>query len=292
MIKPTLVWNTLLYPAILTDTHNTKQKVLEGPGQIDGQGLIWWQNRNDFRPKIVHANSCNGVVLTNFLLKNCPNHCLEMYTDSTEIFNIHIENPPSELKNTNDESHNTDGIDVHGQPFYVHDCIINTGDDNVALHANDTLIENCQFGSGHGASIGSLGGGYLTNITVQNIVFKGTTPAARIKIDNNADDGKLWNVLYKNLTMTDVSQAIVLTEYYSSNKNETCKFKVEDITFQDIKAKVNGTKQVGQIACQPSNPCKSITLNNVDISGGTQSWQCNEATVSANSVEPKINCIN
>ncbi len=109
------------------------------------------------------------------------------------------------------------------------------GDDNVAMHANDTLISNCNFGSGHGASIGSLGGGYLTNITVQNIVFDGTTPAARIKIDNNAGDWKLWNVVYRNLTMTDVSQALVLTEYYSSNKNETCKFKVEDITFENIK---------------------------------------------------------
>ena len=101
---------------------------------------------------------------------NLTNHCLEMYTDSTEIFNIQIYNPPSVLPNSNQESHNTglcstlyskyiqkifsqiyttDGIDVHGQPFYVHDSVINTGDDNVAMHANDTLIENCQFGSGH-----------------------------------------------------------------------------------------------------------------------------------------------
>ena len=96
--------------------------------------------------------------------------------------------------------------------------------------------------------------------------------AARIKVDN------------------DASQAIVITEYYSSNKNETCKFQIEDITFESIKATINGTHQVGEIACQPSKPCKSITLKDVKISGGKQSWQCNEAQVSASSVEPSISC--
>ena len=38
------------------------------------------------------------------------------------------------------------------------------GDDNVAVHANDTLVENSYFGSGHGASIGSLCDDWLRNV--------------------------------------------------------------------------------------------------------------------------------
>eukprot|EP01084_Bolivina_argentea_P067051 122209_1 len=276
----------------LTIEHQTNF-IFEGPGTVDGQGKIWWQHRDDFRPKLMEAHSSSHVVITNILIKNCPDWCLMMATDYTEIFNIHIQNPPSILKNSNDESHNTDGVDVFGQPFYIHDCTINTGDDNVAIkNANDTLIENCHFGSGHGASIGSLDGGWFTNITVRNVVFDGTTPAARIKIHNDAGVGKLWNVLYSNLTMKDVSQAITISEYYDGNKNETCKFQIEDITLENIKASVNASKNVGQIACQPSKPCKSITLKNITITGGKQSWQCNEASVSVTDVSPKVNCIN
>ncbi len=39
-------------------------------------------------------------------------------------------------------AHNTDGIDVHGSPAWIHRCSISTGDDNVAMHANDTLVED------------------------------------------------------------------------------------------------------------------------------------------------------
>ena len=34
----------------------------------------------------------------------------------------------------------------------------------------------------------------------------------------------------------------------------------------------------------------NLTLKDVKISGGKQSWQCNEAQVSASSVEPSITC--
>ena len=45
-----------------------------------------------------------------------------------------------------------------------------TGDDNIAGHANDTLVEDSYFGSGHGASIGSLCDSYIRNFTVRNSV--------------------------------------------------------------------------------------------------------------------------
>jgi hypothetical protein len=54
-------------------------------------------------------------------------------------------------------------------------CTVNftTGDDNVAVHANGTLVEDSYFGSGHGASIGSLCDDWITNVTFRNISFHG-----------------------------------------------------------------------------------------------------------------------
>ena len=81
------------------------------------------------------------VLLSGITIINPPNHCLEMFTDYTEISHVKIFAPPS--THTEKPSHNTDAVDVHGTPFYVHDCLFDTGDDNIAAHANHTLVENC-----------------------------------------------------------------------------------------------------------------------------------------------------
>lgn len=40
---------------------------------------------------------------------------------------------------------------MHGQPAYIHDAFISTGDDLLAFHANDTLVERMTFGRCVGA---------------------------------------------------------------------------------------------------------------------------------------------
>ena len=57
------------------------------------------------------------------------------------------------------------GRSLLGSPFYIHDCYFSVGDDNIAQHSNDTIIEDCSFGTGHGASIGSVDVGYIQNVT-------------------------------------------------------------------------------------------------------------------------------
>src|SRR4051812_21368758 len=52
-----------------------------------------------------------------------------------------------------------DGIDPSGaNNVYIHDCIIENGDDNVAVKANSSnvLVERCSFIGGRGATIGSV----------------------------------------------------------------------------------------------------------------------------------------
>ena len=68
----------------------------------------------------------------------------------------------------------------------MHGCNFTTGDDNVAIHANHTLVEDSYFGTGHGASIGSICDSWVTNVTVRRTTFDGTTAgctfAARIRL--------------------------------------------------------------------------------------------------------------
>jgi len=114
------------------------------------------------RPRTLYFHSSHHVLIHDVTFKDPPNHCMEMYSDYTEISFVNVLAPSSRAK---DPSHNTDAVDIHGTPFYVHDSYFSTGDDNIAAHASDTLVEYCTFGKGHGASIGSLGDVHLKNIT-------------------------------------------------------------------------------------------------------------------------------
>ena len=38
----------------------------------------------------------------------------------------------------------TDGIDVHGTPAYIHNTVIDVGDDNIAVHAPNVRVEDCR----------------------------------------------------------------------------------------------------------------------------------------------------
>ena len=175
-----------------------------GGGVFNGQGKKWWDGkicsksqieaaiisrvRGDscWRPRMLSVSDSDHILIQGVTWKDSPDHVLEMYSDYTEIDHVTVLAPPSESEDevagTKGPSHNTDAVDVHGTPFYIHDCHFDTGDDNVAVHASHLLVENCYFGHGHGTSIGSCDSDTaLENITFRNIVFNQTTAAMRIK---------------------------------------------------------------------------------------------------------------
>jgi hypothetical protein len=173
-------------------------------------------------------------------------------------------------------SHNTDAIDVHGTPFHVHDCHFDTGDDNIAAHANHTLVENCVFGTGHGASIGSLCDVWLTNITFRNISFAGTTAGARIKVRDGCETGRVWGVTFEDLTMKDVETPIDVTMFYDADKPQgKGGFVIEDVTFRNIKS--SGHKTDGDFLCTTASPCRGIELEDVSFDGD-KTWTCKDAS--------------
>ena len=65
-------------------------------------------------------------------------------------------------------------------------------------------VENNYFGTGHGTSIGSLCDDWITNVTVRDCVFNGTTAAVRIKTKPKCA-GRVWDCTFKNLQLVDVN---------------------------------------------------------------------------------------
>jgi len=231
---------------------------ITGGGTVDGQGLVWWQEMKKpgkskiFRPHMVGFSDVVGGLLTDTQYINGPNHILELGCNNCELAFIKVFNPPStgDCESTNTCSHNTDAVDVHGDPFYVHNVNFTTGDDNVAGHANNTLVEDSYFGSGHGASIGSLCDNWLHNITFRNITFVKTTSGAKIKAHPGCA-GHVWNVTYENLQMSYVPTTISLSMFYSAPnppKYNTSTDRFTNIVFRNIVSTKTGSDQKGKDA--------------------------------------------
>lgn len=146
-----------------------------GSGLVDGNGAAWWPQPDGFRPGLLHVEGGNDLLIRDTTYLNSPNHNLQLYAANFEVTSTTIlASPPCPEVGPSVCAHNTDGIDVHAKPAWIHHNFISVGDDNVAMHDNDTLVEDNVFGTGHGASIGSLGGAInLRNITVRRTSFNG-----------------------------------------------------------------------------------------------------------------------
>lgn len=116
----------------------------------------------------------NNIVITNITLKNSVR---KQWNSFRFFFDFFIQ-PRFHLRPENcdhvlikgitiwapftKKSNNLDGIDPGGsRNVLISDCHIDSGDDNVAIKpwSHDIVVENCYFGTGHGASIGSVHNG-------------------------------------------------------------------------------------------------------------------------------------
>jgi polygalacturonase len=147
------------------------------------------------------------------------------------------------------------------------------------MHANDTLVENCFFGTGHGASIGSLGAGtFLKNITVRNISIRGAVQALRIKADPTSS-GFLRDVLYQNLALANCGTSIYMTMDYTlpslRGRFGSPSLKISNVTFADIVSR-DATAAAGLLDCDAASPCVDVMFRNITHVGKQPktAWTC------------------
>ncbi|HLX70100.1 MAG TPA: glycosyl hydrolase family 28 protein, partial [Verrucomicrobiae bacterium] len=162
-------------PDFITGT-NLHDLEFSGSGTIDGQGTSgWWTNNlsTSERPVMIFLSKCNRVLFQNATFENSPSmHIVfKSTTGNVTVQGITISAPGF--------SPNTDGIDLIGTNCLVENSSISDGDDNIALGStagtsSDTVVTNCNFGTGHGVSIGGNTSGGVSNLMVINCSFNGT----------------------------------------------------------------------------------------------------------------------
>jgi polygalacturonase len=274
----------------LVNASGLSQVSITGGGTIDGAGERWWApvraaklakqpyNEVPRRPRMVMLSNCRNVRIEGVTLQNSPSfHLVPSECDDVLVTNVTIRAPHN--------APNTDAMDPGPcKNFRVIGCTIDVGDDNIAIKAGRKVagreaavenfwVERCTFLHGHGMSIGSETLGGVKNLTVTNCTFNGTTSGIRIK-SARGRGGVVENLVYTDITMTNVDYPIYLTSYYPKVPPEDAAQPLapdspvyRNIVIRNLTA--HSAKTAGMIVGLPEAPIENVTLENVRVTAPT-----------------------
>jgi polygalacturonase len=270
------------------------QVAITGDGIIDGAGARWWKPVQEGkrqarakgepfqeavkRPRLIILSQCRDVRIAGVTIQNSPTfHFVPSECENVLITNVTFRAP--------DEAPNTDAIDPSAcKNVRIIGCTIDVGDDNIALKSGGKVtgreaavenvwVERCTFLHGHGMSIGSETAGGVKNLVVTNCTFNGTTSGIRIK-SARGKGGLVENLVYTDITMTNVDYPIYLTSYYPKVPAEDAAQPVattspiyRNIVIRNLTA--HSTKTAGMIVGLPELPIENVTLDNVQVTAPT-----------------------
>jgi polygalacturonase len=270
------------------------QVAITGSGIIDGAGERWWKpvvegkrlarakgetfTETVRRPRLIVLSECRDVRVEGVTIQNSPTfHLVPSECENVLITNVTFRAP--------DEAPNTDAIDPSAcKNVRIIGCTIDVGDDNIALKSGrkvvgreaaveNVWVERCTFLHGHGMSIGSETAGGVKNLVVTNCTFNGTTSGIRIK-SARGKGGLVENLVYSDITMTNVDYPIYLTSYYPKVPATDAAQPVaanspiyRNIVIRNLTA--YSTKTAGMIVGLPELPIENVTLDNVQVTAPT-----------------------
>ncbi|XP_051222910.1 polygalacturonase ADPG2 [Lolium perenne] len=268
IVAPNFIWMTAA--ANLLTFYRVNNLTVNGSGQIDGNGDIWWtcfnQKKCHVRPILLAFASCNNLSVKNIHLKDSPDKHMTLFRCSqVQVNNVSVRAPG--------DSPNTDGINMaFSDHVYISNCSIQTGDDCVSILSgtSDVIVTNSTCGPGHGISVGSLGADGTTalveRITVSNCSFSKTMTGVRIK-SWQGGSGKANGFLFENLNMTDVQFPIDIDQFYCPQGNcpqQDGAVAISDAKFINIQGTSSNPEAI-QILCSKSVQCHGIYLYNVNL---------------------------
>jgi polygalacturonase len=263
---------------------------ITGAGTIDGSGQRWWApvraakvarqpyTEDVRRPRLIVLTGCRNVRIEGVTIQNSPSfHLVPSECEDVLITNVTFRAP--------DEAPNTDAMDPSAcKNVRVIGCTIGVGDDNIAIKSGrkvagrDAAVENvwverCTFLNGHGMSIGSETAGGVKNMVVTNCTFDGTTSGLRIK-SARGKGGVVENLVYTDITMTNVEYPINLTSYYPKVPKEDAAQPMaagtpvyRNIVIRNLTA--HSPRTAGLIVGLPEAPVEGVTLENVRVTAPT-----------------------
>ena len=230
---------------------------ITGKGIIDGSGKAFFEEpkheiytgftfrygvafskEGTYRPgQTICFVECRNVTVRDVSIVDSPSWCCFIHgSEDVTVSGIRVKNAPWHG--------NTDGIDIDASKnITVSDCIIDTGDDAIAIRcAGYRIREDLQL---------------CENITVTNCVCYARSSGVRISVGR----GTIRNVVMSNIVFRECSPAINLASAY----NGKGKINIENMSFNNIIADDVGIP----VSIYENNEChiKNVTVSNLRATG-------------------------
>ncbi|KAJ0858218.1 putative endo-polygalacturonase [Helianthus annuus] len=235
--------------------------IVDGPGQIDGQGSIWWPGGGEIKTfEMLRFEKCDGLQLRGTRHINSPkSHVSLTGCKGADIGSLHISAPKY--------SPNTDGIGISWSLHVnIHDSVIQSGDDCVGIG----------------------GGVYDINVT-SVLVWTWSW--------HKYGKGYARSIVFEDIHLTDVNNPIIIDQHYCTNmNNEDCpappnasSVHVSDVTYRNIHGS-SASKQAIAFNCVGRFNCTGIITNEVEITGEDVSAYCHNVEGDFIQTTPQITC--
>ncbi|XP_065859528.1 exopolygalacturonase-like [Euphorbia lathyris] len=240
---------------------------VSGNGIIDGQGPNVWKFKEQgasMFPISLKFIGCEKITISGLTSINPMGfHFSIVHCDDVTATNIHLSAP--------EDSPNTDGVHIsQSTNVRVFDSHVATGDDCVGvIHgSSDVVVRGVYCGPGHGLSIGSLGKyddeKLLKNVLIENCTMNSTDNGARIKTYAGSLPSVAQNITFKDITMTNVSNPILIDQSYGKKSKEPSKVQISNAQFINIKG-TTPTDNAVDIQCSKAVPCQGIRLSSINL---------------------------
>jgi hypothetical protein len=109
----------------------------------------------------------------------------------------------------------------------------------------------------------------VRNVQASNCTFTGTTNGIRIKSEPGLG-GLIQNVSYRNITMTNVPNPLVINMAYALNPNNNYPSDVPQVSGMTVdQLTATGAKAAGSLVGLAAAPIQNLTLSKLTISAKT-----------------------
>ncbi|CAK5265867.1 unnamed protein product [Mycena citricolor] len=239
--------------------------VLSGNGAIYGNGYRYRPGGNlslhPGRPRLIRFQSCDNCVITGVTLYDAPKFHVTIIGNNNVAHNMAIH-----ATNIGE----TDGFDMSGNNNYVHDVVVENGDECVTVKTptNGFVAENLVCINGAGSNIGSFGAGNKA-VAVQNVVYRNVSVSnsdAGIMIKYFPDNsGYVRNITYNDFRFKAAAYPLYISAFWQGNGKDTGNLQISDVTYNNIVGTGTPTRPRVLLDCNAASPCKNIKFNGISV---------------------------
>ncbi|CAK5280888.1 unnamed protein product [Mycena citricolor] len=187
-----------------------------GNHKFNGNGALYWDGLGTGGgvPKPHPLIRFKGWgTFQNVTVFNAPAHAISIKTTNTTLVQfITVDDAAGATL-----GHNTDAFDVGASDLTISKCTVVNQDDCVAVNSgSNVLVEDNSCTGSHGISIGSISSNnHVSNFKAARNIIQNGSYGLRIKVDANATNASVSNVIYESNTVSGIKDfGVLITQSY------------------------------------------------------------------------------